>query len=173
MSNYKQLLKEINTFVFDYDGVFTDGRVILTLDDEPLRTMNTKDAYAMQLAVKMGFNIVIITGGKSKCIQVLMERLGIKDIYMRANNKTETLAEHLEKEGIKPENVLYMGDDIPDFQSMSTVCLPCCPLDAAEEIKAVSKYISPKRGGEGCVRDIIEQVLKIQAKWMTERAFTW
>ena len=170
---YKKLLKEITTFVFDYDGVFTDGKVRLTLDDEPVRTINTKDSYAVQLAVKMGFNIVIITGGKSKSLELVLKRLGLNDIYMRANKKKETLNQHLEKEGIKADNVIYMGDDIPDYQSMLLVKLPCCPLDAAEEIRSISKYISPKKGGEGCVRDIIEQVLKVHGKWMKDEAFTW
>ena len=102
---------------------------------------------------------------------MVLNRLGVTDIYMRAHNKTETLKEHLEKEGIKLANVLYMGDDIPDYQSMQGVKLPCCPLDAAEEIKTISKYISPKKGGEGCVRDVIEQVMKVQGKWMKEEGF--
>jgi 3-deoxy-D-manno-octulosonate 8-phosphate phosphatase (KDO 8-P phosphatase) len=173
MESYKFLLKDITTFIFDFDGVFTDGKVMLTSDDEPIRTINTKDSYAVQLAIKMGFNIVVITGGKSKSLEIVLNRLGIVDIYMRANNKTETLNEHLLKEGIKPENVLYMGDDIPDYKSMLTVKLPCCPMDAAEEIKEISRYISPKKGGEGCVRDVIEQVMKIQSKWMQNEAFTW
>lgn len=173
MEYYKLALKDITTFIFDFDGVFTDGKVMLTMDDEPVRTINTRDSYAVQLAVKMGFNVVIITGGKSKSLELLLKRLGITDIYMRANNKNETLNEHLEKEGIKAENVLFMGDDIPDYKSMLAVKLPCCPLDAAEEIKEISRYISPKKGGEGCVRDVIEQVLKIQRKWMQNEAFTW
>ncbi len=170
---YKELLKGITTFVFDYDGVFTNGSVIMTSDDEPLRTINTKDTYAVQLAKKLGFNIVIITGGKSGNLEIIMKRLGVTDIYMRANNKHETLKEHLEKEGIRLENVLYMGDDIPDYMAMNKVCFPCCPIDAAEEIKSISRYVSSKRGGEGCVRDVIEQVMKSQGKWMREEGFTW
>jgi 3-deoxy-D-manno-octulosonate 8-phosphate phosphatase (KDO 8-P phosphatase) len=173
MEIYKKLLNDITTFVFDYDGVFTDGKVLLTNDDEPIRAINTKDTYALQIARKMGLNVVIITGGKSKSLELVLNRLGVTDIYMRAHNKTETLKEHLEKEGIKLENVLYMGDDIPDYQSMQGVKLPCCPLDAAEEIRTISKYISHKKGGEGCVRDVIEQVMKVKGKWMREEGFTW
>lgn len=171
--NYKQDLKNITTLIFDYDGVFTDGRVLMTPDDEPIRSINTKDAYAVQLAVKMGFNIVIITGGKSRSLQMVMNRLGVQEIYMRAHNKVETLSEHLINEGINPEEVLFMGDDIPDYKSMLEVKLPCCPADAVDQIKAISRYVSPKKGGEGCVRDIIEQVMTAQGKWMQNEGFTW
>lgn len=173
MDNYKRLLKDITTFVFDYDGIFTDGNVILKTDDEPLRTINTKDAYAVQLARKMDFRIVVITGGKSQSVEMVLKRLGVTDIYMRARNKKETLEEFFFSHKINPDNVLFMGDDIPDYKAMTKVCLPCSPLDAVEEIKAISKYISPKKGGEGCVRDVIEQVLKIQGKWMNDIGFVW
>lgn len=173
MSNYKTLLAGVNTFMFDYDGVMTDGRVILQHDDPPLRTANVRDGYVLQLAVKMGYNVVVISGGFSKSMDNRFDTLNIKDAFTGVRNKVEVFEKYIHEKDIDPENVVYMGDDIPDIPVMRMVGLPVCPADAAEEVKDVSIYISDKKGGEGCVRDIIEQVMKIQGKWMTPEAFRW
>lgn len=173
MSNYKSQLKKINTFIFDYDGVLTNGTVILQTDGEALRTANVKDGYALQLAVKLGYNVAIITGGYSGSMQKRFETLKITDFFMGVDNKLEVLSDYVQKKNINLDEVLYMGDDIPDFQAMKTVGIACCPADAVPEIKGICQYISIKKGGRGCVRDIIEQTLKVQNKWMTEDGFKW
>lgn len=171
--NYKAELHKINTFVLDYDGVLTDGLVILTADGEALRTANVKDGYAMQLARKKGYRLIIISGGYSKSTFLRLQKLGIEEIHLGVEHKLETYHQMVKKYGLKPENVVYMGDDIPDMKPMSEVGLACCPADAAEEIKAISGYISPVKGGHGCVRDIIEQVMKVQKKWLDGDAHQW
>jgi 3-deoxy-D-manno-octulosonate 8-phosphate phosphatase (KDO 8-P phosphatase) len=163
--SYKEYLNQITTFIFDVDGVLTDGTITLTTSGEMLRTMHTKDGYAMKTAIENGFNICIISGGSNEGVRVRLRGLGITDIYLGAHNKMEQMDEYLDVYNIKPEQVLYMGDDIPDYEVMKLVGLPCCPQDAVPEIKAISKYISHKLGGKGCVRDVIEQVLKVQGKW--------
>jgi len=173
MSNYKILLKKINTFIFDYDGVLTDGTVILQADGEALRTANVKDGYALQLAVKRGYNVAIISGGNSASMNKRFEALKIKDFFLGVENKVEVLNNFMKEKGLKPENILYMGDDIPDYKAMKEVGIPCCPADASPEIKSISKYISDKPGGKGCVRDVIEQTMKIQDKWISEDGFRW
>lgn len=173
MSNYKSQLTNINTFIFDYDGVLTNGTVILQADGEALRTANVKDGYSLQLAVKLRFNVAIISGGYSASMRKRFEALKIEDFYLGVSNKLEVFNNYIEEKNIKPESVLYMGDDIPDFNVMKEVGLPCCPADAVPEIKSISKYISSFEGGRGCVRDVIEQTLKVQNKWMTEDGFKW
>jgi len=173
MSNYKSHLSNINTFIFDYDGVLTNGTVILQADGEALRTANVKDGYSMQLAVKLGFNVAIISGGFSTSMRKRFEALKIEDFYLGVSNKLEVFNNYIEEKNLKAENILYMGDDIPDFYVMKEVGLPCCPADAVPEIKSISKYISSYEGGRGCVRDVIEQTLKVQNKWMTEEGFRW
>lgn len=173
MANYKALLREIDTFVFDYDGVMTNGKVMLMESGQPLRMANVKDGYVLQLIVKLGYNVVIISGGFSKSMENRFEMLGIKDVFLGVKQKDKVLKEYLAKKGVDPRKVIYMGDDIPDFKVMKMVGVPCCPADAVEEIKSISVYISDKNGGEGCVRDIVEQVLKLQGKWMTEEAYSW
>ena len=173
MGNYKSLLTEVNTFIFDYDGVMTDGRVILQHDDPPLRTANVRDGYVLQLAVRLGYNVVVISGGFSKSMDNRFDTLNIKDAFTGVKDKVKVFEKYTKDKNIDPENVVYMGDDIPDIRVMKRVGVPVCPADAAEEVKAVSVYISDKKGGEGCVRDIIEQVMKVQGKWMTPEAFTW
>ena len=150
------------------DGVLTDGTITLTTSGEMLRTMHTKDGFAMKTAIDANYNLCIISGGSNEGVRRRLKRLGITDIYLGAHNKVEQLDEYLDIYNIKPENVLYMGDDIPDFPVMKLVGLPCCPQDAVPEIKAISKYISHKKGGKGCVRDVIEQVLKVQNKWNSD-----
>ena len=165
--SYKEYLKQITTFVFDVDGVLTDGSIQIGTNGEMLRTMHTKDGYAMKTALQQGFNICIISGGNNEGVRSRLQGLGVTDIYLGAHDKTEQLDEYFDIYNIKPENVLYMGDDIPDFPVMKLVGLPCCPQDAVKEIKEISKYVSHKKGGQGCVRDVIEQVLKVQDKWLT------
>ena len=165
--SYKEYLNQITTFIFDVDGVLTDGTVFVTTEGELLRTMNIKDGYALKTAIDHKFNICIISGGSNEGVKLRLEALGIKDIYMGTHNKIKHLNEFLNKYNVNPENALYMGDDIPDLLVMKLVGLPCCPQDAVPEIKAISKYISHKKGGKGSVRDIIEQVLKVQGKWMS------
>ncbi|BAO76945.1 KdsC family phosphatase [Winogradskyella sp. PG-2] len=163
--SYKELLANINTFIFDVDGVLTDGTITVTTDGEMLRTMNIKDGFALKTAVDAGFNVCIISGGSNEGVRKRLAGLGIKDIYLGAHNKIEQLNEYMIKHNITKTHVLYMGDDIPDYPVMKLVGLPCCPQDAVQEIKSVSKYISHKNGGKGAVRDVIEQVLKVQFKW--------
>ncbi|MFC4721614.1 KdsC family phosphatase [Geojedonia litorea] len=163
--SYKEYLEHITTFIFDVDGVLTDGTILLTTSGEMLRTMHTKDGFAMKTALLAGFKICIISGGTNEGVRVRLEGLGITDIYLGAHNKINQLHEYLNANNIKTENVLYMGDDIPDYPVMKLIGLPTCPQDAVPEIKAISKYVSHKNGGKGAVRDVIEQVLKVQGKW--------
>ncbi len=163
--SYKELMPQITTFIFDVDGVLTDGIVTIFPDGQLIRTMNIKDGYALKLAVKSGYNVCIISGGTNAAVKSRLRGLGITDIYLGADNKIDQLEEYLDIYNIKPENVLYMGDDIPDLPVMKLVGLPACPKDAVPEIQNISLYISQKKGGNGCVRDVIEQVLKVQDKW--------
>lgn len=163
--NYKEYLEHITTFIFDVDGVLTDGTVMITTDGELLRTMNIKDGYALKTATTKGFNVCIISGGTNEGVRERLNNLGIKDIYLGAHHKTKQLKEYFEIKNIMAENVLYMGDDIPDEPVMRLVGLPTCPQDAVPEIKNIAKYVSHKDGGKGCVRDVIEQVLRVQGKW--------
>ena len=163
--SYKEYLKHITTFIFDVDGVLTNGTILLSTTGEMLRTMHTKDGFAMKTALDAGFKVCIISGGSNEGVRQRLKGLGVHDVYLGAHNKTEQLKEYMDKYDIKHENVLFMGDDIPDYPVMKLVGLPTCPQDAVPEIKAISKYISHKNGGQGCVRDVIEQVLKVQDKW--------
>ena len=150
------------------DGVLTNAGLLINTKGEMLRTMNTKDGYALKTAVQQGFNVCVISGGNNEGVRARLKGLGITDIYLGAHIKTEQLEEYFDIYDIKPENVLYMGDDIPDYPVMKIVGLPCCPQNAVKEIKEASIYVSHKKGGKGCVRDVIEQVLKVQGKWMKD-----
>jgi 3-deoxy-D-manno-octulosonate 8-phosphate phosphatase (KDO 8-P phosphatase) len=163
--NLLELFKPIRTFVFDVDGVLTDGNLMLTEDGHMLRSMNIKDGYAMQLAIKKGYRVWIISGGKSEAVRLRLNRLGVKDVHIGIESKKEFLNEIALASDTVYESVLYMGDDIPDYAAMQACGLPCCPSDAAPEIKSVSRYISPYNGGHGCVRDVIEKVLKLNGDW--------
>jgi 3-deoxy-D-manno-octulosonate 8-phosphate phosphatase (KDO 8-P phosphatase) len=163
--SYKEYLEHITTFIFDVDGVLTDGTVTILTDGDMLRKMSVKDGYALKTAIDKGFNICIISGGSNEGVRLRLKGLGITNVYLGAHNKIDQLNDYLTKNNIKKENVLYMGDDIPDYPVMSIVGLPCCPQDAVPEIKNICKYISHKKGGKGAVRDVIEQVLKVQGKW--------
>ncbi len=163
--SYKEYLEHITTFIFDVDGVLTDGTITVTTSGEMIRTMNIKDGYALKTSVDKGFHVCIISGGTNEGVRKRLEGLGLTDIYLGSHNKIEQLNNYLDKHNIDLKNVLYMGDDIPDFPVMKLVGMPCCPQDAVPEIKAISKYVSHKNGGKGAVRDVIEQVLKVQGKW--------
>jgi 3-deoxy-D-manno-octulosonate 8-phosphate phosphatase (KDO 8-P phosphatase) len=172
MINYD--LSKIKAIVFDVDGVLSRETITMNINGEPMRTVNIKDGYAIQLAMKMGLRIVILTGAASESIRVRYENLGVKDIYMRCGVKISVYDEFLAKYGYNDSEIIYMGDDIPDYQVMKRCGCPVCPADACPEIKAISCYISDKTGGNGCGRDIIEQVLIAQGKWLSDnRAFGW
>jgi len=174
MSNYKEKLKHITTFIFDYDGVLTDGNVILTNEGEGLRSANVRDGYAMQYAIKKGYRIAVISGGRSEAIAKRFNTLDVYDVFMGVSDKIKTYDFYLKKNKCKAEEILFMGDDIPDFPLMKKAGIATCPANAAEEIKSVAAYISNIKGGEGCVRDVIEQVLKVQGRWFDEKtAFCW
>lgn len=163
--SYKKFLKNITTFVFDVDGVFTDGTLLITSEGDMLRKMSVKDGYALKTALQKGYHVCIITGGTNEGVKKRLMGLGVKDIYLGAHLKEIPLNEYLENNKISPKNVLYMGDDMPDIPPMKLVALPCCPQDAIPEVKKVSKYISHRNGGDACVRDVIEQVLKVRGDW--------
>jgi 3-deoxy-D-manno-octulosonate 8-phosphate phosphatase (KDO 8-P phosphatase) len=165
--------KEITTFIFDVDGVLTDGSVYVNEAGEQTRSFNIKDGYALQLAVKCGYNVAAISGSRSKIAIYRLNSLGIKDVFLGAGVKTDTFKTYINERGISPMNVMYMGDDIPDLEVMRQVGMPVCPADAAEEIKELCEYISPIAGGRGCARDVIEKALKIQGKWMGAEAYSW
>lgn len=163
--SYKEFLPQINALIFDVDGVLTNGMVTVFPNGELVRHMNIKDGYALKSAVDAGLHVCIISGGNNEGVRTRLQGLGIKDVYLGAHDKIKQYNEILDKYSLQPENVLYMGDDIPDYPVMKLVGLACCPNDAAPEIQGISKYISYKKGGEGCARDIIEQVLRVQGKW--------
>ena len=171
--NYKSILKNIKTLIFDIDGVFTDNRVILFPGMEPVRTFSARDGYALHYAIKKGLQIVIITGGKSDSVVERLTEMGVENIYSGIKNKEKKLKEFIAETNSNIEEILYMGDDIPDLRVMLMVGLACCPQDAVNEVKSICNYISPVKGGQGCVRDIIEQTLKVQGKWMDEDAHEW
>ncbi len=172
MTSFKERLNDINTLIFDVDGVLTDGSVTL-YKDEVVRTLNSRDGYALQYASKMGYNIFIISGGTSEDVKKRLLNLGVKEVYMGSKNKIKIYESIKEKHDLHDNQIAYMGDDIPDYQVMQKVGLAACPQDAAVEIKQVSHYQSPFMGGKHCVRDIIEQVLRVQENWFTEKSFEW
>ena len=171
--SYKKKLSQITTFIFDVDGVLTDGSVILESSGEMVRTMHTKDGYALQHAVKKGYHIVIISGGSSVMVKKRLEGLGIEYIYLGKDHKLPVLNEHLQKHNISINQVLYMGDDIPDLPCLKKVGVSSCPNDASVEVREVCDYISHINGGKGCVRDVLEQTMRIQNKWMDDDAYSW
>lgn len=163
--NVLEKFKTITTFIFDVDGVLTDGTLLILNDGQMARTMNIKDGYALQLAVKKGYRVVIISGGTSDAVKERLERLGIKDCFLKVDNKKGKLVEYVTEHKLNWDEILFMGDDIPDYMPMQLTGLPCCPADAAAEIKQISHYISPLEGGKGCARDVIEKVLKLNGHW--------
>ncbi len=163
--NFKLKLKDIKVFVLDVDGVLTDGKLLVMPDGDFLRTMNIRDGYAMQLAIKKGYHIFIISGGHSKGVPIRLARLGIKEVHMGTVDKLSTLKNLISQYKLSHDQILYMGDDIPDIEAMKTCSIPCCPADAAHEVVEHCIYVSKVNGGQGCVRDIIEQTLRAQSNW--------
>lgn len=156
---------KIKCLVFDVDGVLTDGSLLILDDGQMVRKMNIKDGYALQLAVKKGYQVVVISGGDCEAVRKRLAGLGVTEVFLKTENKKQLLQQYLQKKSIASEQVLFMGDDIPDYEVMQEVGLPCCPADAVAEIKNIAAYISSIKGGFGCVRDIIEKVLKQQNAW--------
>ncbi|MDD2475271.1 MAG: HAD hydrolase family protein [Dysgonamonadaceae bacterium] len=173
MSSINFDLTKIKTFVFDIDGVLSSQTIQMSSDGEPLRTVNIHDGYAISLAIRSGYGVAIITGGNSEAIKVRYGALGVKHIYMKSSLKMKDFNHLLENTDYKPEEMIYVGDDIPDYEVMQQVALPVAPADAAPEIKDIAKYISHRKGGYGVARDVIEQVLRVQGNWMHEEAFGW
>ena len=173
MSSINYDLRKIRGFIFDVDGVLSKDVIPLHPNGDPMRTVSIKDGYALQLAVKKGYQVAIITGGYTDSVKMRFERLGVKYIYMRSSVKMKDYTDFMNRTGLKPEEVLYAGDDIPDYEVMKLVGLPVAPADAASEIKDISLYISSKNGGEGIARDVIEQTMKTQGTWLTGEAFGW
>lgn len=164
--SYKEYLSEITTFIFDVDGVLTDGTIQVTQSGELLRSMNIRDGFAMKAAIEKGYNVCIISGGSNEGVRTRLRNLGLYDIHLGVSDKVAIYQEYIDVNHIKPNQILYMGDDIPDYWVMQKVGMPTCPQDAVPEIKKLSKYISHINGGKGAVRDVIEQVMKVQGKWL-------
>lgn len=172
MINYD--LRKIKAIVFDVDGVLSRQTILLSSEGEPLRTVNIKDGYAIQLAVKQGLRIAILTGGKTEAVRVRYAGLGVEDIFMACAVKIKKFREFLDCYQLQPDEVIYVGDDVPDYEVMRLCGCPCCPADACPDIKSISCYISQCNGGDGVGRDIIEQVLRAQGQWMADaKAFGW
>lgn len=170
MSN---LFQPITTFVFDYDGVMTDGKVYSDHEGHPWRATNVKDGYALQLATKLGYNVAVISGAVCPSMEVRMNSLGVTDVFTGVPHKVLKLNEYMKQKGLKKEEIVFMGDDIPDIRVMQSVGLAACPADAADEVREISGYVSPKEGGKGCVRDLIKQVMTAHGKWMSAEAYSW
>ena len=173
MNNINFDLTKIKGIVFDVDGVLSTETIPLHPTGEPMRVINTKDGYAMQLAVKQGIVVGIISGGDTQALRIRFEGLGCQHIYLRSRNKLSDFNDFLQKTGLLPEEICFVGDDIPDYEPMQAAGFPACPADAVPEIMAIAQYVSPKNGGYGVGRDIIEQVLKAQGKWMQANAFAF
>ena len=172
MINYE--LNKIKAIIFDVDGVLSRQTITLSSSGEPLRTVNIKDGYAIQLAQKSGLRIAILTGGKSEATRIRYAGLGVEDLYMGCAVKIKTYEEFLEKYSLTDDEVIYVGDDIPDYEVMRRCGCPCCPADACSDIKEISCYVSSRNGGDGVGRDIVEQVLRAQGKWLSDaKAFGW
>ena len=173
MENFKTKLTNIKAFIFDVDGVLTDGSVTLMPDGFSAKAMNIKDGYALQLAVKKGYKVAIISGGRSEIIRERMKWLGITDIFLGSHTKIDSYNEFVATYNISPDEILYMGDDMPDYEVMKRIGVPTCPNDSAQEIKDISIYISQRKGGNGAVRDVIEQVMRVHGNWFDKEGFVW
>ena len=164
-SDYKKKLKKIKAFILDVDGVLTNGSLYVFPDGKLIRKMNARDGYVLKLAIKQGYKVAIITGGRENEIKERLEKLGVEEVFLSSHNKLPILKRFLKKHNLKKEDAMYMGDDIPDLEILNYVGFSCCPNDAASDVKSICDYISKKKGGEGCVRDIIEQTLRVTEKW--------
>jgi len=166
MKNFKEEIARVRGFVFDVDGVFTDGGIVVTPDGDFMRKYNAKDGYAVQYAIRCGYKVAIITAGRGRCLDVRFEMLGVTHLFTNCHNKAEALKEFLADTQLDPAEVIFMGDDIPDMEAMQMTGLPVCPADAVPDIIEISCYVSQYKGGEGCVRDVVEQVLRARGDWM-------
>ena len=164
--NYKLLLNKITSFVFDVDGVLTNGKILVTTEGEMYREMNTRDGFALKYALLKGFNIGIISGGTNQGVKKRLENLGVNKVYLGIHEKDIALDDFINTYNINPDEVLYMGDDVPDMPVMEKVGVATCPQDAVPDVKRIADYVSHKNGGDGCVREIVEQVMRVQNKWM-------
>lgn len=173
MTNYRKNLHKITTLIFDYDGVMTDGKVLFTDDGQQLRSVNVRDGYALQLASKKGFRIVVLSGADTEGMRKRCESKIFNHVFLGISDKQSVFNDFINSESLKLEEIMYMGDDIPDLPVLSKVGIAACPADACEEVKKSVHYISPFKGGNGCVRDIIEQILKVHGQWMDQDAFHW
>ncbi|MDR1112738.1 MAG: HAD hydrolase family protein [Bacteroidales bacterium] len=173
MQNYREKLGEITTFIFDFDGVLSDGKIYVMGDGEQVRATNTKDGYALQYALRKGYRVAIISGGSAESMKERYKNFSGMDIFLGVSNKVEVFNRYATAKGIKFNEVLYMGDDIPDYKLMLLAGVKCCPADACEEVKSIADYISYQVGGNGAVRDVIEQTLKAQGRWFEEDACIW
>ena len=173
MSNFKEDLQRIKAFIFDIDGVLSKQTILLDNEGTPMRSVNLRDGYALQLAVKKGYRVAVISGGNSSAFEKRLNSLGVKDVNLNCSDKKEVFTSYIKDNKLDIEEVLYMGDDIPDIEVMQMAGVAVCPSDADSEIKEVSQYISDKVGGEGCVRDVIEQVMRLHGKWMNNEAHLW
>jgi 3-deoxy-D-manno-octulosonate 8-phosphate phosphatase (KDO 8-P phosphatase) len=170
--NVLALFKQITTFVFDMDGVLTNGTVLVLENGLQARIMNIKDGLALQMALRNGFRVIVVSGGTSMPAAERLKKLGVKDVYMSVEDKKAFIQNYITENQLAWNELLFMGDDLPDLALMNTVGVSTCPADAVQEIKQLSKYISPIKGGDGCVRDIIEKVLKVQDKWIFDASVT-
>ena len=170
--NYKEILPQITTFIFDVDGVLTDSTIILLENGELVRHMSVRDGFAIKSALDQGYRVAIISGGTSEAVRTRLNLLGVTDVYLKIYDKLETFYDYCAQYELEPKEILYMGDDLPDMEVMKKVGLSCAPQDADSEVLKIAKYISDKAGGKGCVRDVIEQVMRVQGKWITENAQT-
>lgn len=173
MTSFIEKLNQVKAFVFDIDGVLSLDTTPLNEEGDPVRTGNVKDGYAIRNAMNVGYHIGIVTGGAIERVRLRYEKLGVRLIYMGVRDKVECLSDFIQKTGTKASEILYMGDDLVDYQIMSMVGMPVCPSDAVREIKEISLYISDKKGGEGCARDVIEQVMRAQNTWINEKSYYW
>ena len=165
MQNFKEKLNKISTLIFDIDGVFTDNHVLVMESGEVVRNVHSKDGYALQLAIKKGYKIAIISGGNNLAVKNLLVRTGVQHIYINQHDKLQCYKDFINENNLSDEEILYVGDDLPDYEVMARAGIAACPNDSAPEIKNICIYISPKEGGKGCVRDIIEQVMRAQGTW--------
>ena len=173
MQNYREKLQIITTFIFDFDGVLSDGKIWVLSDGEQMRATNVKDGYAMQYALRKGYRIAIISGGIGESMRLRYQNFQGMEIFLKVSDKVQVFKNYIEKNKISPDEVLYMGDDIPDYELMKICGLKCCPADACTEIKDIAEYISYANGGNGAVRDVIEQTLRAQNRWMEADACIW
>jgi len=172
-TSYKQRLATITTLIFDVDGVFTDGMVTVMPDGQLLRRLSSKDSYALQYAIKKGMRVAIITGSNSMVVADSLRHLGVRHVFLESKNKLAVYEKYIGDQGISDEEILYMGDDIPDYAVLSRVGVSTCPADASQEVKSICQYVSHKKGGNGCVRDVIEQTLRAKDKWFDDDAHEW